>query len=250
MKTPIFLLAAAIGCGSGAIAQSDITPKNIRATNTVDNLAETHGLSSFDHLYGIPLETGHIRGSAYLHQGFMLTTLTLYDTDKIIEGYRTRYAIDQHAFEIQTRAGMKMLAAEKVKAFVVFDSISNAPHTFVNVRAFTDEQHAASKGFFEVLTEGALTLLGQTGVIIRKPTYNEKLDIGNPDTRIVRKTRYYCTSEGKIRELPTARKKLLPVFGAHAEAIKRFMSVNGLSPDDGAHLKAVFEHYNKLVLTH
>lgn len=247
-KSPI--LGVALLCVLSATAQpSNTVPKNIRATNTLDNLGDLNGLAKFDNLYGIPMEPGTITGTAYLEADWKRTTFLLYDAEKMIEGFHARYEIDHDQFEIRTSAGVKVLNGKNVKSFVWIDSLTGAPHYFVNGKDFPGEESVSLAGFFEVLSEGACTLLSKTEVAVRNPSYNEKFDMGRRDTRIVRKTSYYYFGNGLVRELPSGRKKLLPVFGGQAPAVGDFIKVNDLSTDEAGHLKAIFDHYNKLVIT-
>ena len=242
------ILAICLYCSLTAAAQpNSAVPKNIRAANTLENLFDASGLSSSDNLYGIPLEPGRVVGNAYLNSEWKRTTFMLYDADKMIEGYPSRYGIDEDQFEIKSTHGIKVLNGKRVKSFVWVDSLSKSPHYFVNGREFRNEENVPLSGFYEVLTEGVLTLLSNTEVVVKKPTYNEKLDMGNRDERIVKKARFFYSEDGKIKELSSSKKKFFPVFGEHAGAIQEFVRVNSLSLDEARHLKAIFEQYNKRV---
>lgn len=235
-------------CVVSAAAQPAPTiPKNIRASITLDNLFDINGLSKFDNLYGIPLEPGSVVGNAYLDAGWNRSTFLLYDVEKMIEGFPARYEIEHDQFEIRSSTGVKVLNGEKVKSFVWIDSLTRSPRYFVNGRDFKDEQHAPLSGFFEVITEGAVSLLAKTEVVVKNPTYNEKFDMGNRNTRIVKKRNYYYAGNGVVRELPYNKKKLLPLFGENASDVERFIKVNELSVNDGDHLEAIFGHYNGLI---
>lgn len=244
MKTFILLLAT-LSLSSAAFAQPSATvPKNIRAASTLDNLFDINGLSTFDNLYGIPLEPGRVLGDAYLTDDWKRTTFLLYDIDKMIEGYSARYEIELDQFEIKTTAGIKVLSGKRVKSFVLLDSLTKMPHYFVNGRDFKNAGNTPLSGFFEVLAEGELTLLSQTEVAVKKPTYNQALDMGTRDTRLVKRTKFYYIDAEVVSELPSSRKKLLPVFGEDAPEVQSFLKLNSLSLDEPQHLKVLFEHYN------
>jgi hypothetical protein len=244
------IMAVALAFVLSASAQPVSTiPKNIRASNTLSNLYDANGVTNFDNFYGIPLEPGSIVGNAYLNPDWKRTAFLLYDNDKMIEGYSSRYEIDRDQFEILASGTVKVLHGKKVKSFVWVDSLTRIPHYFVNGSDFKDENNISLSGFYEVLTEGALSLLAKTEVVVKKSSYSVAFDMGNRDTRISKKTVFLYTENGKIKEVPSARKKLLPVFGQHASAVDRFIRVNTLSLTEAAHLKAVFEHHNSLMVT-
>ena len=245
-----FLLAVMCLCLTPALGQpNSALPKNIRAANTLENLFDANGLSSFDNLYGIPLEPGTVVGDAYLNPEWKRTTLLLYDVDKMIEGYPARYEIDEDQFEIKSSTGIKVLNGRKVKSFVWIDSLTKTPHYFVNGRDFANSDGVRMSGFYEVLAEGQLTLLGKTEVVVKEPTYNEKLDMGQRNTRIIKRTSFFYLDNGALKEVPSSRKKLLPIFGDQAAAMEDFLRVNKLSLNEAAHLRALFEHYNGRIVT-
>ena len=249
MKTISAFLLAAL-CTGGAFAQPGNTvPKNIRAANTLENLADAEGLTSFDDIYSIPLEPGNVVGNAYLNPVWKRTTFMLYASDKMIEGYLSRYEIDRDHFEIRSSAGVKVLNGNHVKSFVWIDSISKAPQYFVNGRDFTDEQKRKLSGFYEVLSEGRLTLLIKTDVAVRKATYNQAFDVGKRDTEIVKKTKFFYIENEMVKELPSSKKKILTLFGDHAEVAEDFLNKNKLSLNEAAHLRALFDHYNAQTVT-
>lgn len=248
MKTfaAIFALLAASAAGA---QPSSTVPRNIRATNTIDYLSDGNGLATFENLYGIPLEPGRVVGNSYLNEKWNRTTLLLYDVEKMLQGYSTRYEISEDMFEIKGSTEVKVLDGKRVKSFVWLDSLTRVPHYFVNGRDYKNEENVRLSGFFEVLTEGEMTLLKKTLVLVKQPTYNDKLDMGRRDTRIEKKNHFYYRDKDTIRELPTTKKKLIPVFGDKAQAVEEFIRQNKLSPNDADHLKAIFEHYNMWVAT-
>lgn len=250
MKSIPSLLFALLLLGGNTLAQpNSMVPKNIRAANTLDNLFDGNGLATSDNLWGIPLEPGAVVGNAYLNTDWKRTALSLYDADKMLKGYLTRYEIDRDQFDIKTTFGIKVLSGKKVRSFVWMDSLTRTPHYFINGRDLKTAEGVPMTGFFEVLAEGDLTLLSKTDVIVKKPTYNEKLDMGIRDTRIEKKTKFYYLENDLLHELPSAKKKIIAVFGDHGDALQDFVKVNKLSWDTDAHLKHIFEHYNGLAAT-
>lgn len=243
------VLFALLGALTAAAQPCSAVPKNIRAANTLDNLFDANGLSTTDNFYGIPLEPGQVRGNAYLHPGWRRTTFMLYEAEKMIEGYAARYAIDQDQFEIRTSGGVKVLDGAKVKSFVWMDSATHAPHYFINARDLKLEDGAYLSGFVQVLVEGEFTLLSNTRVLVKDPTYNEKLDMGQRDTRILKKTEYYYLHEDVIRTIPSSKKKFFPIFGQHADDIGKFVKVNRLLLVEASHLTSIFFRYNSLTVT-
>jgi hypothetical protein len=247
MKTT-FALLALLGTFSAAAQLSNTVPKNIRASNTLNNLSDPGGLAA-KNLYGIPLEPGRVIGNTYLSTDWKMTTLLLYDGGKMIEAYPARYEIESDQFEIKTSSGVKVLNGTKVNSFVWVDSLTQFPHYFVNGKDLSNEDGIALSGFFEVLTEGSLSLLSKIKITVKDPTYNAQLDMGNRDTRLNKKTILYYFDRHVVRELPPSKKRLLPIFGEHASEVEDFIKVNKLSLNEAAHLRAIFENYNARIVT-
>src|SRR5690606_564331 len=121
-------LTIAISAFTGLQAQPNSTvPKNLRAASTLEQLFDGNGLSNSEMLYGIPLEPGAVIGSAYLDDLWKRTTFVLYDTDKMIEGYSARYAVDENLFEIKTSAGVNVLSGKRVRSFVWMEEQTQTP---------------------------------------------------------------------------------------------------------------------------
>jgi hypothetical protein len=247
MKTSA-VLALVLWSVQWAFAQpNSAIPKNLRASNTLDNLFDANGLTTSDNLYGIPLESGRVVGNAYLNADWKRTTFVLYASDKMIEGYPSRYEIDQDQFEIKAADAVKVLNGKRVRSFVWVDSLSRIPHYFVNGKDFKNEENTTLSGFFEVLAEGPYTLLEKSEVQVIEPTYKVQLDMGNRDQRIIKKRALFYAEKGIVKRLPSSRKKLLPLFGTHASEIEKFIKVNSLDLDNAMHLKVLFEHYHALI---
>ena len=244
-----FVFFALLGPFAAGAQPGNAVPQNIRAANTLENLFDASGLTTSDNFYGIPLEPGGVVGNAYLNSEWRRTTFLLYNVDKMIEGYPARYEIGQDQFEIKTSRGVKMLNGDKVKSFVWIDSATRTPHYFVNGRDFNQADKAISPGFYEVLAEGNMTLLSKTTVVVKDPTYNDKFDMGQRNTRILKKMDFYYVDQNHVREVPSSKKKFFSIFGRHAEEIESFAKLNKLSVDDAGHLTSMFRHYNNLQVT-
>lgn len=248
MKT-ILLTVAVLGTLGVAGQPNDIVPKNIRATNTLDNLFDANGLATTDHLWGIPLEPGRVVGTTYLTEDWNRTTIMLRDTDKLIEGYHTRYEIDLDQIEIRTAKEVKILDGRNVESFVWLDDLSQVPHYFVNARDYRTEDGESMGGFFEVLSEGPLTLFSRTSIYVKEPNYNVALDMGIRDTRVMKKTVFYYFDGDFVRELPSSRKKLLSVLPDGEDEVGQYIKTNKLSLNEAQHLKILFDHYNQHIAT-
>jgi hypothetical protein len=240
--TAFFLIAGVLS----ANAQS-VVPPNIRAINTIERLNDFDGMTNGDIMYGIPLPPGKVIGDSYLDTHWKKSTILLYEKDKLIQGFPSRYDIYLDELEINARNGIKVLKGDKIKSFVWFDSSTNVPSYFVNAKDFKNEDNVPLTGFFQVLSDGANPLLKKTDIHIRKATYNVALNVGSQDDKILKKDDFYLLKGSNVFEIPSSRKKLLPLFGDRAEVMEKFIKENSLSTTKEDDLKIIFNQYNSLV---
>src|SRR5688572_15892134 len=104
MKNLILILFTLLPC-SKAGAQA-VVPENVRATNTLERLQDLDGLGLGDMLYGIPQPPGKVIGDTYLNTRWKQTSMLLYDSEKLLEGYPVRYDIQLDELEVKTRNGI------------------------------------------------------------------------------------------------------------------------------------------------
>ena len=145
----LFSLMAVKSYGQSASA----LPPVIRASETLDNINE---LASGEVLYGIPQPEGKLIGDTYLNTNWMKSALLLYEKDKLLEGFPVRYDIQLDELEIKGKNGVKVLRGDKVKSFILVDSLTNSPKYFVNSKEYKNEDGVPKIGFFQVLSDGAM----------------------------------------------------------------------------------------------
>ena len=198
-------------------------------------------------LYGIPLPEGKIIGDTYLDIHWKNSSILLYESEKLIEGFPIRYDIMTDEVEVKSKKGIKVLKGIKIKSFVWVDSVTKAADYFVNAKDFKDESNVPYSGFFQVLTEGSLPLFKKTEIDIKKADYNIQFNVGSQDDKILKKSEFYTLKDKQVVELPSSKKKIIALFGDKSEAMEVFIKENDLSITKGDQLKIIFEHYNSLV---
>lgn len=224
-----------------------VVPQNIRATNTVDKLSDLDGINSGDILYGIPLPEGKIIGDTYLDTRWRKSSILLYENNKMIEGFPVRYDIRTDEVEIKSKKAIKVVKGTKVKSFVWIDSASKNLEYFVNAKDFKDADNVPYSGFFQVLTDGKVSLFKKTLIEIKKADYNIQLNVGSRDDKILKKSEFYVLKDNQVIELPASKKKVIALFDEKSEVMDRFIKENNLSVTKGDQLKIIFDHYNSLV---
>jgi len=234
-----------LGLVSTCYAQA-VVPNNIRAMSTLERLHDSDRLWNTDILYGIPLPEGKVIGDTYYDTNWRNCTILLYENGKLIEGYQARYDIQSDELEVKAKNGIKVLKGNKVKSFVWADSITRVPAYFVNAKDFKTEDNVALTGFFQVLTDGSFPLLKKTAIDIKKANYNIQFNVGSTDDKILKKNKFYAINKTQVIELPSSKKKLLPLFAGDAETMEKFIKQNDLTTNKEEDLKVIFDHYNSL----
>lgn len=217
-------------------------PTQMRAENTLDRLSDKGGLSNSDILYGVPMPPGNVIGDNYLDKKWNKANILLYQSEAVIEGYPVKYDVKSDLIEIKTNVGIKILDVKKVKNIVWVDSISSAPHYFVNAGEFKKEG-VPSKGLVEVLVDGTLPLVKKTELFVKKPTYNAALDVGTRDTKIYPKETIYFVKDGEMLKVK-GKKGVISAAGDRASEIESFIKSNKLNVNKEGDLIRVFEFLN------
>lgn len=240
----IVLVLCVISVASSA---QTVVPSNIRASNTIEKLTDFRGLETGEMLFGIPLPEGKVIGDTYLDTNWKTGSIMLYDKEKMIERYPIRYDIYTNELDIKTGQQVKVIAGNKIKSFSWIDSSYAEPVYFINARDFKNEAGTQLSGFFQVLVDGPLPLLCKTDIVIRKADYNVQMNVGSKDDKILKKEKYYYLKDGKAREVPAGKKKMLALFGEHAITIEKYIK-DSRSSSRESELLLAFDQYRKLVV--
>lgn len=242
-KISVVCMLTLLSTGGYSQAVSSL-PTQIRASETMDKISN---LNTGEVLYGIAQPEGKVIGDTYLNINWLRTTLLLYEKGTLLEGYPVRYDIALDELEIKGKNGVKVLRGDKVKSFVMIDSLIHGPQFFINAKEYKNDDGVRLKGFFRVLSDGSKPLFKKTNIKVREADYNVSFDVGSRDSKLLREYEYYTTDGDRLIKLPNSKKKLLIVFGDRAGEIEKFMKINDLNPNQESHLKAMFEHYNQLI---
>jgi hypothetical protein len=218
-------------------------PAQMRAGNTLDRLSTTNSLSASDILYGVPLPPGALVGDYYLDNKWNKSTVLLYKSENMIEGYYARYDINSDLVEFKTKSGVKVLEIQKIKNLVWIDSLTAHPHYFVNSKEYKFDGTELT-GFLEVIVDGTLPLMKRTELTVKEPTYVVAFDVGSRDTKIYKKHSFLYAMEQNLFEIK-GKKDLQKASGHRINEVETFIKKQKLNPNKEPDLKQVFEFLNK-----
>lgn len=197
-------------------------------------------------------ENGEVVGNTYLDTTWTKGNLKLYDPIQpvggkavdTLSGLAMRYNVYFNEIEIllNTYKDVKALQGEKIKAFSLEEK--GKTQSFVNIQQY--DMDKASKGFYEILAPGKLTLAALYKTSVRKPTYNAAFEVGSKDTKISMQEDFYVLQNGKAEKIKQNKKGILDLMKDKSKEIEAFLKVNDLDLKERSNLTRVFERYNSL----
>lgn len=187
-------------------------------------------------------------GDVYLTKDYRITTFWMYDENKMVQGYASRLDMQRNEFDIQLGPGkgVRALPGARVKTLMWADSLTKTPQYFVNGQEFVNEEEVPFVGFFQILSEGELTLLKMTRVAFKPADHNPTHNTGVKDNRFLKSVDLYLAQGKKAIELP-GRKGIVKLMESHKDEVSKFINVNEINLANERHLTALFDYYNSLV---
>jgi uncharacterized protein YxeA len=199
--------------------------------------------NDFNYKLGNSNQPKNIEGSFYHFTRWNPVTFYIYRMEAPFDGYYGRYNIHLNEFEIMTQQGVKVISGTRVKGYLLKDSLTNKPHSFVNVKEFTVEGPELT-GFFELLTTGTSQVAKRTYQTTRKPDYDPVTRTGNTNYVVVTDTELFFINDTRAYKIK-GKKKLLAYFGEHAKEMEGYIKENSLSMNEND-ICTIVNHYNEI----
>ena len=185
-----------------------------------------------------PSHVDEMEGNPYWDEHWGTSSVMLLDNPKLHEGYLTRYDIRRDEFEFNLNGQIKVAQGKVIKNVVWIDSVSQKPRFMVSARGYKLEG-VPLLGFLEVLVEGEQQLIKRVELQVLKPNYNVALSTGSQNSRIVKKTVFYYSSNGELIAI-TSRKSLAPLFGEESDQMNAFIKKGKLRTNNEDDLRQIF----------
>lgn len=154
------------------------------------------------------------------------------------------YNMQNDVIQLNNKVRLESFSARKVIFFEIFDQLSR------RYRQFYSLPYAAMGGyrapvFFELLTEGKVTLLCRESVELR--SYSSSFYYYGSSSRMVLVYKYFIlTEKGDIETFSGKKSDLMDLVGNYADQIQKFIKVNKLDIDEKYDMAQIFEYYNSL----
>ncbi|MFZ1806779.1 MAG: hypothetical protein WAU36_06145 [Cyclobacteriaceae bacterium] len=240
--TLICLGLALLSCNSWA---QNALPSQMKIRNTLEGMSDLGGLGQSDMFQGVDIEAGRILGDYYLDAKWNTSSVLMYGSGKVIEGYPVKYDIEGNSLEVKVGAQIKLIKVSRVESLIWYDSITNVPRAFVNAKDYS-ENGVELNGLLEVLVDGDIPLIKKTTIWVKRPDYVIAFDVGSKDTQINKREVFYYAKGKELFEIKK-KKELIALFGDKGDEVNRFIKVNQLNVKEQRGLASAFLHYNSLV---
>ena len=225
----------------------NLTPKIIQSDYFMRRVATTTNLVDVgQQIPTLPQSQGVRVNEVYLDSAWKKSSITLYGSEKLVEGFLVRYDLRSNSIEFRIDRQTKVLDVRRVATLIWLDSLSNLPHYFVNGKEYYID-NVPMTTLIEVLTEGKVSLYKQYSYWIKKPDYVMALDVGSRDERIYKQDFYYFGTEKVLTQIPIKKKSFFLIFGDQAPDIKKFMHDNDLKVSRELDLLKIFDYYNSIL---
>ncbi|MEI9919780.1 MAG: hypothetical protein WDO14_13425 [Bacteroidota bacterium] len=166
----------------------------------------------------------------------------------ILEGGDTlrgqiKYNMQADLVQFQNQSQVETFTARKVVFMEIFDSVTREYRRFFSL-PYALQGGYKSPVFFELLTEGKMTLLSRENLEYR--TYSSFYYYGSY-TRLVMVYRYYLLEEnGEIKEFVGKKNDWIYAMGNKGEDVQKYARSNKLNFDAKPDLQKIVEYYNSL----
>ncbi len=174
----------------------------------------------------------------YWHEGKIIL-----DSGDTLKG-SVKYDMQTDLLQYQLENNHQSFSARNAVFFEIFDA------TIKQYRQFYSLPYSVSSGyktpvFFELLTEGKITLLSREALEYR--TYSNSFYYYGNNTRLILVYKYFMLQEnGSILEYMGKKNDWLDFMGNQAKEVEKYAKTNKLAFDDKYELVKIISYYNSL----
>lgn len=134
-------------------------------------------------------------------------------------------------------------SARKLLYFEIFDQSIRRYRQFF-VLPYANESQYKTPVFFELLTEGKLTLLTRESIELR--TYSSPYYMGSYSREVLVNRYYFLDSDGNIQEFRGSKAELLDMMGKKSDDVEKYIRSNRLKIDEKYDFARIIAYYNSI----
>jgi hypothetical protein len=181
-------------------------------------------------------------GSKYLYQDWKIGTIQLSGGE--IKNCPINLDIKNSVVEVNTTNGIRTLPMAIVSGLIVgYENFDK--QVFRNASQYKAEKVQVT-GLIEVLIDSQTTLLKNYYSVVKEGSYNAALDMGNNETKLVVKNRYFLYNDGKLVEVLPSNKKFINSLRENSKKeVEKFLDDTGLNVKRQSDLIALCNFINE-----
>jgi hypothetical protein len=134
-------------------------------------------------------------------------------------------------------------SSRKVLFFEIYDKTERRYRQFYAL-PYTNAAQYRTPIFFELLTEGKMTLLVRES--IEQRTYSSPYYIGSYSREVMVYHYFFLDNEGNIEEFKGSKADLLAMMGRKSDDVEKYMKANRLKIDDKYDFARIVAYYNSI----
>lgn len=152
--------------------------------------------------------------------GFWCPGKVVLENQQVVRG-EINYDLKFNAVQVRHDGVIRTYTAERIAYFDLFDQVKHRDRHYIAIDHQLDEGYRR-KTFFEVLTEGDLTVLRKTKYV-RRPRVTEDKRAPHIYLNTVCKHSYYLFNEGEFFEVDDFKGQVLPLMSRHQAAVSDYI---------------------------
>ena len=162
------------------------------------------------------------QGAAPPHpnQGFWCPGQVTLVNQRMVAG-EINYDLKYNAIQVRHDGVVRTYTAEKIAHFTLFDLVKHRERRYVAIDHQLDEGYQR-KTFFEVLTEGDLTILRKSRYV-RKPRVTEDKRAPHIYLNAVCRHDYYAYNQGDFFEIDDFKEQVLPLMNSYEDLVQDYI---------------------------
>jgi hypothetical protein len=172
----------------------------------------------------------------YWHEGKLVL-----ESSDTLRG-KIKYDINSDIIQLNQNTVLQSFTARKIVFFEIFDVTASRYRQFYSI-PYSPSGGYRAPAFFELLSEGKLTLLARETLEQKSSGYYGYGTI----SRLELVYKYYTlTDKGEVELFSGKRNDLLDLMSNREDQVKQFIKTNKINLEYKYHLASVFTYYNSL----
>ena len=176
--------------------------------------------------------------SDYWHEGKIVL-----ESGDTVKG-NVKYSMQNDLLQFEKNGTLESYSARKVAFFEIFDLTVKRYRQFYSLPYTTSGEYKAPV-FFELLSEGSMTLLCREAIEYKSNT--SSYYYYGPSTRLVLVNKFFLLKDnGGIEPFAGKKSDLVYIMGNKGELVERYMKTNKLNVDNKYQFAQIVDYYNSL----